>query len=340
MDLTTKYLGLELQHPIVASASPLTASIDNIRSLADAGAAAIVMTSIYEEQVVTQELQQFALLEQGAGTHGEVSEETGYFPDLPDTHLGVLGAHLEVMRLASETAGVPIIGSLNGATREGWGDYAVQLEQAGADAIELNVYRVPADPLETGDAVEASYVEVLRSVKERVSIPVSVKLGPYFSSPGNMAMKLVEAGADGLVMFSRFYEPDIDLASLTARPDLKLSESYEIRLPLMWTALLSEKLGASLAANSGVETHAEVVKFLLVGADVVMTTSSLLRHGPGHVGTLVKGLREWMESRGFESVDQLKGRLSVSRSHADPGAFMRAQYYEILTQDRDWTQMS
>ena len=242
------------------------------------------------------------------------------------------------MRLASETSGVPIIGSLNGATREGWGDYAVQIEQAGADAIELNVYRVPADPLETSEAVEASYVEILRSVKERVSIPVSVKLGPYFSSPGNVAMKLVEAGADGLVMFSRFYEPDIDLASLTARPDLKLSEPYEIRLPLMWTGLLSDKLGTSLAANSGVETYEEVVKYLLVGADAVMTASSLLRHGAWHIGTLVTGLREWMESRGFESVDQLKGRLCVSRSHPDPGAFMRAQYYEILTQD--WDQMA
>ncbi len=338
MDLTTKYLGLELRHPIVASASPLTASIDGIRRLAEAGAAAIVMTSIYEEQVVAQELQQFALLVEGAGTHGEVTEETGYFPELPDANLGVLGAHLEVIRLASETVGVPIIGSLNGATREGWGDYAAKLEQAGADAIELNVYRIPADPLETSEAVEASYVEILRSVKERVHVPVSVKLGPYFSSPGNMAMKLVEAGADGLVMFSRFYEPDIDLTTLTARPDLNLSEPYEIRLPLMWTALLSDKLGTSLAANSGVETYEEVVKYLLVGADAVMTTSSLLRHGPEYIGALVKGLSAWMRSRGFESVDQLKGRLCVSRIHADPGAFMRAQYYEILTQD--WDQMA
>ena len=333
MDLTTKYLGLELQHPIVASASPQTGGIDGIRRLADAGAAAIVMTSVYEEQITAEELQQFALLEEGAGTHGEVTEETGYFPELPDTDLGVLGAHLETIRLATETAGIPIIASLNGTTREGWMDYAVQLEQAGANAIELNVYRVPADPLETGDEVETSYVEILRAVKERVSIPVSVKLGPYFSSPGNMAMKLVKAGADGLVLFSRYYEPDIDLSSLTAKPDLKLSEPFEIRLPLMWTALLAERLGASIAANSGVNTHEEVVKFLLVGADVVMTTSSLLRHGPAHFGTLVKGLHEWMESRGFESVDQIRGRLCLSRHQADPAAFMRAHYYDTLTQE-------
>ena len=334
MDLSTKYLGLELQHPVVASGSPLTASIDGIRRLADAGAAAIVMQSVYEEQIVAEELQQFALMEEGAETHGEVTEGTGYFPELPDTHAGVLGAHLETMRLAKETVGVPIIASLNGATREGWTDYAVQLEQAGASAIELNVYRVPADPLETGEAVEASYVEILRAVKQRVNIPVSVKLGPYFSSPGNMAMKLVEAGADGLVLFSRYYEPDIDLASLTAKPDLTLSEPFEIRLPLMWTALLAEKLGASLAASSGVNTHEEVVKFLLVGADVVMTTSSLLRYGPGHIGTLVEGLQDWIESRGFESVDRIRGRLCLSRQQTDAAAFMRAQYYDTFIQDR------
>lgn len=331
MDLTTNYLGLELPHPIIASASSLTADIDGIRRLADAGAAAIVMASVYEEQVVTEELRQFALLEQGADTQGETA---GYFPELPHLDLSALGGHLETLRLASETAGVPIIASLNGASREGWIDFAAQLEQAGASAIELNVYRVPADPEETGEAVEASYIEILRAVKERVGIPVSVKLGPYFSAPGNMATKLVEAGADGLVLFSRFYEPDIDLQSLTARSDLELSTRYEVRLPLMWTALLAGRIEAALAASTGVESHEEVVKFLLVGADVVMTAASLLRHGPGHMSTLVRGLDDWIESRGFESVDALRGRLSVSRRNADPAAFMRAQYYEILNQGR------
>ena len=330
MDLTTNYLGLELPHPVVASASSMTANIDGIRRLADAGAAAIVMGSVYEEQVVAEELRQFQLLEQGAETQAEAM---GYFPEFPDTDLGLLEGHLETLRLASERSGAPIIASLNGATREGWIDFAEKLEQAGASAIELNVYRVPADPDETGETVEQSYVDILRSVKARVSIPVSVKLGPYFSSPGNMAKKLVEAGADGVVLFSRFYQPDIDLTSLTPTRDLELSRGYEIRLPLMWTALLSDRLGASLAANSGVETHEEVVKFLLVGADVVMTTSSLLRRGPGHIETLVEGLQEWMQSRGFDSVDELRGRLCVSRRHADPAAFMRAQYYEILSQE-------
>ena len=288
MDLSTNYLGLELQHPIVASASPLTATIDGIRRLADAGAAAIVMASVYEEEVVAEELRQFHLMEQGADTQAEAA---GYFPEYPDTHLGVLEGHLETLRLAAERAGVPIIASLNGATHEGWIDFAAKLEQAGADAIELNVYRVPADPTETGAAVEQGYLDILRAVKQQVGIPVSVKLGPYFSSPGNMAVRLVEAGADGVVLFSRFYEPDIDLGSLTAKRDLQLSDPDEIRLPLMWTALLSDKLDVSIAASSGVETFEEVVKYLLVGADVVMSASALLRHGPEHIGTLVDGLQ-------------------------------------------------
>ena len=331
MDLSTTYLGLELQHPIVASASPLTATIDGIRRLADAGAAAIVMASVYEEEVVAEELRQFHLMEQGAETQAEAA---GYFPEYPDTHLGVLDGHLETLRLAVERAGVPIIASLNGATHEGWIDFAAKLEQAGANAIELNVYRVPADPTETGAAVEQGYLDILRAVKEQVGSPVSVKLGPYFSSPGNMALRLVEAGADGVVLFSRFYEPDIDLGSLTAKRDLQLSEPDEMRLALMWTALLSDKLDASLAASSGVDTFEEVVKFLLVGADVVMSTSALLRHGPEHVGALLGGLKAWMEGRGFASVDDLRGRLCVSRRHANPEAFLRAQYHDILT--REW----
>ena len=327
MDLTTRYLGLELKHPIVAAASPLTGNIDGIRRLADAGAAAIVMESVYEEQVRAEEFRHVALLEEGAESQPEA---TAYFPESPDER-GVLEAHLETLRRASGDVGVPIIASLNGSSREGWVDFAVQLEQAGASALELNVYRVPADPLETGQAVEQSYVDVLRAVKARVKIPVAVKLGPYFSSPGNMAKQLVDAEADGIVLFSRFFEPDVDLATLTARSELEPSTRYEIRLPLMWTALLSGKLNASLAAGTGVWTHEEVVKYLLVGADVVTTASSLLEHGPGHLETLSNGLQEWMASRGFGSIDALRGRLAVSRRHADPAAFMRAQYYQIQT---------
>ena len=327
MNLSTRYLGLELKHPIVASASPLTADLDGIRRLADADAAAIVMASIYEEQVVAEELGQVALLEHGSETQAEA---TGYFPEVPQDR-GVLAGRLETLRRAAEGAGVPIIASLNGKSRSGWVDFAVQLEQAGASAIELNIYRVPADPEESGEALERSYVDILRAVKARVGVPVAVKLSPYFSSPGNMAKHLVDAGADGLVMFNRFYEPDIDLASLKAQPDFQLSTAYDIRLPLMWIALLSGRLNTSLAATTGVWTSNEAVKYLLVGADAVMTTSALLKHGPNHLATLVNGLREWMEGRGFDSISALKGRLAAGRHLADPAAFMRVEYREILS---------
>jgi len=319
MDLTTRYLGLELDHPIVASASPLTRSIDGIRRVADAGAAAVVMGSIYEEEVVAEELQQDFLLNQGAETQGEAF---GYFPEMPSGRPSLLEAYLETLRLAADTAGVPVIASLNGTSSEGWIDFAARLEQAGASAIELNVYRVPADPCETGDSVEAGCLEIVRAVCKRVAIPVAVKLAPYFSSLGNVAMRLVEAGADGLIMFGRYYEPDIDLHSLTARSGLELSTLRDMRLPLMWTALLSQKVDCSLAASGGVET--------LAGADAVMTGSSLLRHGAGHLGALIAGLETWMDSRGFASIADLRGRMSAARRLADPAAFLRAQYVRSL----------
>ncbi|HTY35096.1 dihydroorotate dehydrogenase-like protein, partial [Mycobacterium sp.] len=312
-DLGTRYLGLELKHPIVASASPLSSDLDGIRRLADAGAAAIVMASIYEEQVVAEELAEAALREQGGETQPEA---TGYFPEVT-ADLGGLESRLELLRRASECADVPIIASLNAKSAAGWVDFARRLEQAGASAIELNIYRVPADPAETGAMLEDSYAEILRGVKATVSVPVAVKIAPFFSSPGNMATKLVQAGADGIVMFNRFYEPDIDLASLAPQIDLQLSTPYEIRLPLMWIALLSRHLEASIAATTGVWSRDEVVKYLLAGADVVMTTSALLKHGPDHLTTLVDGLRDWMDSRGFESVASLKGRLAAGRRPGD-----------------------
>ena len=326
MDLSTRYLGLDLKHPIVASASPLTATMDGIRRLADAGASAIVMASIYEEQVTAEELALVELQEHGSETQAEAS---GYFPEVPG-HRSVLEAQLELLRRASERAGVPVIASLNGASNAGWVDFARQMQQAGASAIELNIYRVPADPAETGSAVEDSYAEILRAVKAAVSVPVAVKLSPFFSSPGSVAIRLVEAGADGLVVFGRYYEPDIDLRSLTARSGLELSTPRDMRLPLLWTVLLSGKIDCSLAASGGVETHEEVVKFLLAGADAVMTGSSLLRHGAGHLRVLVKGLETWMDSRGFASVADLRGRMSAARRLADPAAFLRARYVKGL----------
>lgn len=302
MDLSTRYLGLELKHPIVASASPLTANIDGIRRLVDAGVAAVVMASVFEEQVAADS--------------------------------GVLKDDLETLRQASKHGGVPIIASLNGATPAGWVSFAKQLEDAGASAIELDLYRVPTDPNETGQAVEASYVDILRAVKAEVQIPVAVKLSPFFSSTGNMSKQFVDAGAEGLVLFNRFYGGDIDLASMLVKPNFELSTPYDIRLPLMWISLLSGRLNTSLAATSGVWTYKEVAKYLMVGADAVMTTSALLKDGPQHVGTLVSGLREWMEGQGFDSVGDFKGRFAAAHL-ADPSAFVRTHYSDILTSGRE-----
>jgi dihydroorotate dehydrogenase (fumarate) len=298
MDLSTRYMGFELRHPVVASPSPLTRDIDGILRLVDAGAAAIVTASVFEQQVAADS--------------------------------GVLKERLETLRQASKRGGVPIIASLNGETLTGWVDFAKQLEEAGASAIELDLYRVPADPNETGQALERSYVDILRTVKAQVRVPVAVKLSPYFSAPGNMAKQLVEAGADGLVLFNRFYEGDIDLDSLLFKSDFQLSTPYDCRLPMMWISLLSGRLNTSLAATSGVWTYEEVVKYLLVGADAVMTTSALLKDGPQHLKTLVDGLRAWMKDRGLDSVSEFKGRFAAAHL-ADPSAFMHAHYSDILT---------
>ncbi|MEY8016975.1 dihydroorotate dehydrogenase-like protein [Mycobacterium servetii] len=327
VDLRTRYLGLDLEHPIVASASPLTAGLDGILRLADAGAAAIVMASIYQEQIVAEELAQAALLEQGSETQPEAA---GYFPEIP-AERGILEGWLRTLRMAARRAGVPIIASLNAKSGSGWVDVARRLQDAGASAVELNIYRVPADPAETGAALEDSYIEILRAVKDAVSVPVAVKISPFFSSPAHMATRMVQSGADGLVLFNRFYGPDIDLEYLKPRSDLRLSTPYDIRLPLLWIALLSPVLDASIAASTGVWTPDEVVKYLLAGADVTMTTSALLAHGPEHVSTLVDGLRDWMHNRGFESVAALKGRLAAGQNPADTAELMRAQYHEILT---------
>ncbi|MBS0500073.1 MAG: dihydroorotate dehydrogenase-like protein [Proteobacteria bacterium] len=329
IDLRTRYLGLDLPHPVLASASPLTRGEGDICRLADAGAAAVVMASIYEEQIAAAELAELALLEVDGGTHPEAG---GGFFSAAVSERGVLDQHLQTLSRASQRAGIPIIASLNGVSRAGWTDFASQLEQAGAAAIELNMFRIPADLSEDGTQVEREYVDVLRAVKAAVRIPVSVKLSPFHSNTGHFALQLVQAGADGLALFNRFYEPDIDLASLQPRPDLDLSTSADIRLGLVWMSLLHGHLGpTSLAATSGVWSGDDVVKYLLAGADVVMSTSALLRHGPQHIGTLLHGLREWMNRHGHGTLDGLRGRLSATHFSGDPGAFLRAQYRNILT---------
>ncbi|GAA4477810.1 dihydroorotate dehydrogenase-like protein [Gluconacetobacter asukensis] len=326
MDLSTTYLGLELKHPIVASASPLSAELDGILRLADAGAAAIVLSSIFEEQIIAEELAEAVMMDLGTDCQPEAA---GYLPPAPGGN--VLDGRLETLRQAAERAGVPIIASLNGCSASGWVDFARKLEQAGASAIELNIYRVPADPMESGPSVEAAALEILRRVKAAVGVPVSVKMAPFFSAPGHMAARFAEEGADGLVLFNRFYGPDVDLAALTARDDLHLSNPYDIRLPLMWVGLLARRIPTSIAASTGVWSGGDVVKYLLAGADAVMTTSALLRHGPGHLATLLGALRGWMERRGHESVASFKGQLAAGGQPDEAAQFLRAQYRTILT---------
>jgi dihydroorotate dehydrogenase (fumarate) len=310
---------------VVASAGPLSRTLDGIRQLEDAGAAAIVLFSLFEEQIRLENAATEHLIGVGAESFPEALD---YFPAIEDYEVGP-EPYLELIRRACETAEIPIIASLNGTTPEGWLDYARQIEQAGASALELNIYHIPADLTTPARAVEELYLHVLRAVKAAVRIPIAIKLNPFFSALGEMARELVSSGADGLVLFNRFYQPDFDLATLEVAPTLQLSRPEEIRLPLLWIAILHGRLEVSLAASTGVHAPDEVVKYLLAGADAVMTTSALLQHGPRHLETLVSGLRQWLEQRGYASVEQMKGSMS-QRNVAHPAAFERANYIKIL----------
>ena len=325
MDLKTTYLGLELKHPIVASASPLSRTLDGIRRMEDAGASAIVMFSLFEEQIRYENEALDYLTEAGTETF---AESLTYFPSVQDYRVGP-DSYLELIRAASKACEIPIIASLNGVTSSGWTQYAREMIEAGAKAIELNIYYIPADLAITGREVEQRYIDIVKTVRSSIKAPVSVKLSPFFSSMGEMAARLVDAGADGLVLFNRFYQPDFDLDELEVVPDMELSTASEIRLPLLWIAILHGRLKASLAATRGVQSGTEVVKYLMAGADAVMTTSALLRNGVSHLGTLLEGTRIWMERRGYSSVAQLKGSMSQNKV-ADPSAFERANYIKVL----------
>lgn len=309
MTLETTYLGLTLAHPIIAGASPLSATLDGIRRLEDAGAAAIVTATLYEEELVAQEEALEAVAVVGAESHPEV---TSYLPPLRG-YRNPRAAHVETVRRAAESVSVPLIASLNASTQEGWTRTAAELEAAGVAALELNLHRVPTDPAETSTHIEQQLLETVREVCASVTVPVAVKLGPYFTAPVHLAHALAEAGAEGLVLFNRFYEPDIDLETTTFRPTLESSTREDIRLPLMWMALLAGKVPLSLGASGGVEEAAEVAKYLLAGADAVLTVSALLRHGPGHLTHLVGGLTEWLEGHGAASVAEIRGRMSAHR---------------------------
>ena len=324
MDLTTTYLGLRLKNPLVASASPLTRDIDSIRRLEDAGAAAVVLPSIFEEQIRHETEETERLVEKGSDSNPEAMS---YFA--PAAHHPGPQTYLDRVHQARRAVDIPVIASLNGITDSGWLEYARLFQQAGASALELNMFFVPSDLSIDGAAVEHRHVDILRAVKREVTIPVAVKLAPYFSAVGDMVHRLEEVGADGCVLFNRFYQPDIDLASLSLKRDLELSTRSEIRLPLLWIGILAGRVRGSLAAASGVESAEEVIKFLLAGADTVMTTSALLRYGIGHMRNLVNGLKEWLDAREIATIEAIRGRLS-HRHVADPTAFERANYINIL----------
>lgn len=325
MDLSTEYMGLQLAHPLLASASPLSENVDGIKHLEDSGAAAIVMFSLFEEQIQQENAAFEQMMEMGTNSY---AESLSYFPEPDEYHVGAEN-YLELLRRATESVDIPVIASLNGITDEGWTDYAKNMQQAGASGIELNIYYIPADLTLSGAEVEQRYLAIVQAVKAAVTIPVALKLSPFFSAFGNMAKTFDAAGADALVLFNRFYQPDFDLNRLELVTDLKLSNADEIRLPLLWIAILHGRINASLAATSGVHSAQEVVKYLLAGADAVMTASALLQQGPGFLGNLRDDLETWMNERGYDSVTQMRG--SMSQQHvADPSAFERANYIKIL----------
>jgi dihydroorotate dehydrogenase (fumarate) len=325
VDLRTRYLGLDLRNPIVASASPLTGSIESLKRLEDAGVGAVVLPSLFEEQIEHEEMATHNLMLYGA----ELSPEArGFFPEMQHYDTGA-GKYLQLIGDAKRALSVPVIASLNGYTPGGWTRIARQLEEAGADAIELNVYFLAADPADTGADVEQRYLDLVTSVRATTQVPVAVKVAPYFSAMASMAVRLAKAGASGLVLFNRFVQPDILLEELEVAPHLVLSTSEELRLALRWIAILYGRVEASLAATGGAHTPEDVVKVLLAGADCVMIASSLLRQGPQHVDTLVRGVQAWMSEREYVSVSQMKGSLS-QRACPDPDAFERANYMKAL----------
>ncbi|MFP3938646.1 MAG: dihydroorotate dehydrogenase-like protein [Phycisphaerae bacterium] len=325
MDLSTAYMGLKLRSPLVVSASPLSRDIDTAKRLVDAGASAIVMWSLFEEQISHEAAELEHYLEYGTE---RFAESLTYFPDPGDYSTGP-EQYIEHIAELKKAVDVPVIGSLNGVSAGGWTSYARQMQQAGADAVELNVYFLPTSPDATADTIENAYEGVLQAVKSVVDIPVAMKLSPFFSAPVATAKKLERSGADALVLFNRFYQPDIDIENLQATPSLELSRSYDSRLPLRWMAILRPHLQCSLAATSGIHTGRDAAKMLLAGADVAMLCSALLSGGADRMSAVKAELIEVMESVGYESVSQMKGVMSHEKS-PEPGAFERANYMKAL----------
>jgi dihydroorotate dehydrogenase (fumarate) len=326
VDLSTSYLGLKLANPVMASSSPLTGSVDTLRQLEDSGISAVVLPSLFEEQIEHEAMEAHRLVEFGAESFAEALG--GYFPELDSYNTGPQ-LYLDSVAAAKEALSIPVIASLNGTTRGGWVRYAKRMEDAGADAIELNVYLIPTDPYATSLDVERRYLDLLSSVVESVEVPVAIKLGPYFSSLAHVAREFVDAGAAGLVLFNRFYQPDIDLEDLRVMPNLQLSTSAELRLPLRWLAILHGKLRADMAVTGGVHTADDVLKSLLVGADAVMMASALLQEGPYHAAEVIGGVTAWLQEHEYDSVEQMKGSMSMA-SAPNPDGFIRSNYMRVL----------
>jgi len=326
MDLSTTYLGLKLRTPLVPSASPLSDDLDNIKLMEDSGASAVVLYSLFEEQLRLERAELHHYLEHGTESFPEALT---YFPEPAEFHVGP-EQYLKHIARAKAAVNLPIIASLNGSTLGGWTDYAKQIQQAGAAALELNIYNIPTDVHVTAAEVETNCVEIVRAVRSSITIPVAVKLSPFFTNFANVARRLADAGADGLVLFNRFYQPDIDLETLDVTPNILFSTPMAMRLPLRWIAILYGRVHASLAATSGIHRASDVVKMLMVGADVTQLCSVLMRHGITQLSGIERELQQWLEQHEYDSVQQLKGSLSQKHC-ADPSAFERAQYMRAVS---------
>ncbi len=325
MNLSTSYMGLKLKSPIVVSACTLSEEVSNIVQMEEAGAGAVVLFSLFEEQLKKEAAQYESIVRNTSNLFAEASD---FFPELDEYHKGS-DQYLEIIRKAKEQVDIPIIASLNGITNEGWVGYSQQMEQAGADGLEVNIFYIPGDVNLSSSAVEHRYLNIIDEIKNTVKIPVSVKLNPYFSAMGNMAKRMHEYGADALVMFNRFYQPDFDINKLSLLHDLQYSESGEIKLPLLWIAMLYGRVPVSLAATTGVQSSIEVIKYILAGADVAMTASALYKNGIGYLKTMNKELESWMLTRDFDSIDAFKGVMS-QQNISDPTAYERANYIKVL----------
>ena len=325
MDLSTHYLGFDLPHPLMSGASPLADDLDTVRRLEDAGSSAIVMRSLFEEQITGEQLATHAYLEEPADSFAEA---LSYLPSPEQFALGPED-YLEQLQNVKAAVGVPVIASLNGTTRGGWLEFARLMQQAGADAVELNVYQLATDPSRSADDIERETLSMVRSIKEGLEIPVAIKLSPFYTSLAHFASQLDEMGIDGLVVFNRFYQADIDVEELTVEKVLRLSDSHELLLRLRWLAILSGQVKTSLAVSGGVHTSFDAIKAVMSGAHAVQVVSALLKHGPEHLMTLRRQMAEWMEEQGYQSLEQMRGSMNLSRC-PDPSAYERANYMQIL----------